>query len=122
MKKFDLGQRISVRERTLRLMVSICTPTKEGFLTQISKEMNISRRKIDQQIAGGNNYLHDVGKEYVEEQLRWDGRELLTRLRRLDHDAIPALQKEDLQKNPHEADLDELIPVYLNHPETWRIL
>lgn len=121
-KQAYLAENLGVSERTVRRMATKGAPTSEKFLTRISGVLKVSRLELEQAIMTGSNYLITAGKDYIQEQLGWTARQLLERLRHLDHDAVSVLQNYDLDENPHEANLDELVSVYWDHPDTWRVI
>ncbi len=46
----------------------------------------------------------------------WDGRRLVEEVTRLDYECIDSLTQ------PDEGDLDQWVPLFLNQPDTWRLM
>jgi transcriptional regulator with XRE-family HTH domain len=77
--------------------------------------------KIDDILVGDKPGLVVADRDFVE-SIGWSGRDLLQRLRALDHEIVETLSGRSLAHNAWEAPIEKLMPVYWDNPSTWRII
>jgi transcriptional regulator with XRE-family HTH domain len=121
-KQADLAEQIGTNDREIRRIISGQVPSSEKELKDLCKALGISKARIESVIATGDRYeLRAVDRSFVERS-GWSGLDLLTRLRALDHAIVGTLAEKSLEENEWEAPLEELVPVYMHHPDTWRVV
>lgn len=73
-------------------------------------------RKGKSSSTSSNDHRLTVGNIENIINLGWDGAELLRSLIALDYRVIAGL------KVDHEGEVDQWVPVFMNHPQTWRVV
>ncbi len=121
-KQADLAERVGTTDREIRRIVSGQVPSTEALLKRLGKALRISKARMDSVLAVGDRYqLRVVDRSFVESK-GWSGLDLLRRLREIDHAIVGTLAGKNLAENEWEAPLEQLVPVYMEHPDTWRII